>query len=424
MNDLICFARFFSLLLFSHFALDILHDVLHVERNFDGGGHFISIFNAHSKQILHRLEFGLVSCCDPSILPFVYRVLFVDELDYRTRGCGVLGPKNWSNHEVLNIGAGALIIDFLNEFSLLWGVIRKVKFLRLKNCARNSRVGWEIHEFLWMNLSDPLSFLFFSQCLLLFGKSISWLILLLFLNWERFLTQPLLCRRCFQLVASILFVFVIWAWFITIWFSLAIFGGIWICEKLVLLEVVHQNSNSLKAKEWRKRFSHFPEKTFMVPLCANFTRELKSIYNLCLPPLYFFHGISPFKAHLKVETNYFEDLLIRWLETKWLFVSVKFRLTLDNQLDIFFFRIDRLSQELLIFMSVFDIIRLVETVPNLTWLIANSIDHLTGFNHVPLVEKRTIRLLFNPLDAFRIFFVQDKNSNTLANYQAFKLSHS
>jgi len=72
---------------------------------------------------------------------------------------------------------------------------------------------------------------------------------------------------------------------------------------------------------------------------------------------------------------------------------------------IIFFVVDRVSQKLLVFMPIFHLLWLVETVLDLAWLVADGINHLPRLNHVPLVEQRAIGLFFDTLDALRVLVI-------------------
>tara|TARA_B110000285_G_C15075620_1_gene590544 strand:+ start:723 stop:1004 length:282 start_codon:yes stop_codon:yes gene_type:complete len=93
------------------------------------------------------------------------------------------------------------------------------------------------------------------------------------------------------------------------------------------------------------------------------------------------------------------------LESHRLLASILFGLTLNDQLNIIFFVVDRVSQKLLVFMPILHLLWLVETVLDLAGLVADGINHLPRLNHVPLVEQRAIGLFFDTLDALRVLVI-------------------
>lgn len=73
-------------------------------------------------------------------------VLLVYELDNRAWRLRVARSKDWTNHEVLDISARTLVVNLFDELRLFGCVIRDVALLGLENKARDTAVGWEVHE--------------------------------------------------------------------------------------------------------------------------------------------------------------------------------------------------------------------------------------------------------------------------------------
>jgi hypothetical protein len=89
---------------------------------------------------------------------------------------------------------------------------------------------------------------------------------------------------------------------------------------------------------------------------------------------------------LEIETDNFEDLLISRLESHKLLISVLSRLTLNDEMDIILSALDRIGEELRVFVAVLNILRHIEACFNLSHLVANGIDHLSTLKHKSLME--------------------------------------
>lgn len=118
-------------LIATHDPLDLLHDFVDVKSDRNCQGHFVRVVNAHSKKTLHGLKLSFVSFSDrkPTFL--------IDELYDSTWGVFMLAIYR-PNQEIADLGSGALVINFILEFSLFGSVVRYVDLSGLKHLARET----------------------------------------------------------------------------------------------------------------------------------------------------------------------------------------------------------------------------------------------------------------------------------------------
>jgi len=158
-------------------------------------------------------------------------------------------------------------------------------------------------------------------------------------------------------------------------------------------------------------------------LSTDLTGQLEGVYHLLLPALDLLESIPALESHLEIEAYNLEDLFISRLEALELFVSVDLGFALDDQLDFFVLIVDRVGQELRIFVSVLNVLRHVKARLDLTGLICYGIDHLARLDHEPLVEQRAVRAFFNSLNTLGVLVRQHEDGDGLRDNEVLELSH-
>ena len=83
-----------------------------------------------------------------------------------------------------------------------------------------------------------------------------------------------------------------------------------------------------------------------MPLRADLTRQLQGVHYLLLPLLDLLHGGPSLQPHLQVKADDLENLIVRRREARMLLVPRQLRLTLNDDLNFFFFAHDWIAHKI------------------------------------------------------------------------------
>lgn len=279
--------------------------------------------------------------------------------------------KHGTDHEVAHWEARlGLVVDLLDELGLLRRVVRVVELLRFKDHARDTRVGRIVHEALFVDRANLLSFLLFSQRLLLDRNDLL-MVCLLFL-----LLFALALLHAIGLLSIAIVVLLVCLW-----------ASVRIREEEVLLLVVHEDADCLEAEEARQRLLQLPEETLVVTLRADLAGEAERVDHLLLASSHLLQCMSALETHLQVEADDLKDLLVGRLEADKLLISVLSGLALDHQLDFFFLRQDRLNQVLRVLVAILDVIGRGHGRARFAARVRHAVNHSTRLKHELLMEQ-------------------------------------